>query len=278
MYRKTGTEFRTDHEAFRQRLVKYAARGANRQRTDVQQVMKFFWETNAAKMHYNNVHTRIALERQVQAQIARELKSRKDELFMLSASPRRFSSDPKTRACPIEDLQRWVDRMFWGLNYFGVIEAAWYGNYDELSGFPRPHISWHCHAIVWGADREKLRAIKEEINQAEWGFVWAQKPGHYMKISRSNLCSRLRYLLKAPMTEYRLIKRKDQSGRGVAKAPSHGRTKKRYMRPGAAVQLMMIIGERPIDDFIIAGGEGAEMRERVLAKTRRILERRHTRR
>lgn len=162
MYWKTGAEFRADHEGFRQRLIKYAARGSNRQRAEVQQVMPFFWEKNAADMHYNNVHTRMALERQVNAQVARELKSREGDLFMLSASPRQFSSDPKTRACPVEDLQHWVERTFLGLNYFGVIEGAWYGNYDELPGFPRPYVSWHCHVIVWGAERGLVCAIKDK--------------------------------------------------------------------------------------------------------------------
>lgn len=279
MYWKTGAEFRADHEAFRLGLVKYAVRGNNRLRADVQQVTPFFWEQNAAEMHYNNIYTRIALERQVNAQIARELKSREGDLFMLSASPRQFRSDPETGACPVEELQRWVARRFLGLNYFGVIEGAWYGNYNEVPDFPRPYISWHCHVIVWGANSEQLRAIKEEINRTEQGFVWDKKPGHFMKISRRNLFSRFRYLLKAPIKEYRLIKRKPERGAiGHNSQSKSGRTGKRDMRPGAAVRLMTIIGERPIDDFIIAGGEGEEMRRRVLTKTRRVLERRQARR
>jgi hypothetical protein len=42
MYWKTGAEFRADHEAFRLGLVKYAVRGNNRLRADVQQVTPFF--------------------------------------------------------------------------------------------------------------------------------------------------------------------------------------------------------------------------------------------
>lgn len=272
MFRQTAEEFREKQMSYRARLLKYIERGSFRRKAAVRQVLPTMPKRRGSSMYYNNSYTRIAVCEQATAIIEPHLKKQEGEVFMFGATCARFGvtlSSPKGQ--PIESIGKWIEELFAGMNYIGVIEAAWFGNFRSSgSPYPEPRLSWHFHILIWGQEEDRLRAIKHLINRTERGFTGFQNPADCRRARTDDgLADRLRYFLKAPVKESRIINNPVQFG--TSRKP--GRTKKRDLAPGNGLRLMSLIGDRMIGDLLPAGGEGVDLKMKVLDAAKAELER-----
>lgn len=194
--------------------------------------------------------------------------SRKDQksAYFVTLTPRRFAMqldeawqfDPKT-------LQDWTHEALGGLHHFGMIEAALYPRHRLSAGREPGTVSWHVHTIVRASTRRALTHVLEAVCAQEANLLSRGKAYHCKKIRVEVVGKYLLYSLKSPQNQYLTFslakERIDLETGEVSSEPSHQRKGK--LRPGQRIQMCNVLQYQHLDQLLVAGGDGADIRRKV---------------
>jgi hypothetical protein len=155
-----------------------------------------------------------------------------------------------------------------GLSYVGVVDVSLYAhispgtNFADISG-----VSWHLHLFAWGETRSAIKSRAKALNAEIDNYrpILPRPEGlgfHWQEITEENYARLFRYMCKTPRKAYRIgcTNKTDDKGRTVIKF-TQGKSE---LRPGQRVRLFNLLKQFSLNELIVAGGEGVELRRRAL--------------
>jgi hypothetical protein len=132
-------------------------------------------------------------------------------------------------------------------------------------------VSWHLHAICWGASRKQMQKRFRRLNKDAIyrGIMDGQLGAHQKQIprkfldgrQRTFLADKLRYMLKSPRKAYRIYKTNRVSSDGEV-VPCF-RQKKSDLRKGDRITLFHLMKHLYLDELAVGGGDGTDMLRRI---------------
>jgi hypothetical protein len=200
-------------------------------------------------------------------------------VYHVTLAPRRFCCPlGKAADTNLRPLQAWVRQMMQGHSYIGMVEAAYYSNWDLEPGGKDKTVSWHVHLLVWGASRASLKTLVDEINERHDSLIPFLRAADYRKIPSSLLIDKALYMLKSPQ-EYRVWLGKREvvdpdTGEIVLQPSGRYRQRSRPLRPIDQVRVYRFMRDRYLDHMMVGGGTGSEL---LKAIRRKALEPLHSR-
>jgi len=268
--------FKTAHEQFHQKWRNYAVGGRGRHIID-DVVFSRSERRSARTLYATNVPARIEFA-QAAWEVLHEFAqaSGVKDYWFVTLAPKKFAM-PIERAARFDhrELQRWTEKVLRGHSFFAVVEAAYYGNH-AIGGRSKT-ISWHTHALVWNSSTVRLQNIVNRVNKQYPahlpGGLAADVRAGKLRGAAGSLC----YMLKGCLFEYRMWK---QDGGYIS--PHTGeifepriRQKKRPIRPGDAVKIARVMGDRTIPELTFGMGSGHGLWQRIVERARQRLEAMH---
>jgi hypothetical protein len=151
-------------------------------------------------------------------------------------------------------LTSWARQMLNGFNCLGMIEPAYYTEFRAQSADQKTRfVSYHAHALVWGADKSEIRARLKDLNRKLSSAVPEKPAAHATRCaSTADLTRRVFYLLKSPRKRYRV---------GIDERKSDNPTKqsKDKLRPAERLRIHAHMRNLYLDELAFAGGEGRQL-------------------
>lgn len=278
MFQLPADDFAAEHVTFRTRIINYLTRGTNRSRLVDPDLVGWLQDRAAVRLRANNVRARIVLAERLVDAVTEALEGSGSSTFsMFTAASTNFANsiDSPFPDSP-EQVAEWAIHQLGRRHYIGMVEAAYYGNIPSRTGYPRPWVSWHFHALVWGSGCEALHRLRDSINDEHAPLVPGHAPAHVGTYPAAQIQHRVRYILKAPMKEYRIYPLKGErvdeiTGEVTVGLAGRYGQRKRPLRPGDAVRVMRLVGDTPLSDLCFAGGDGEAALKSALEVTRRSL-------
>lgn len=219
----------------------------------------------ATLLRSNNVAARISFARTASEHMARFVEELDDTVplaFVTLASKRFAFAERDAAAFDVKPLMRWTREVLAGLNFVGMVEAALYTNVGAILGGPDRVVSFHTHAVVWGATAADLDALIMAVNADESALVPGISPGHWRPLRRAEVSGQVIYMSKNSLSDHRIYAKRSEvidEETGEITAPTTGafRQKKDPLRPADAVRMFRVMRDRHIDQLAFAGGDGA---------------------
>lgn len=175
--------------------------------------------------------------------------------------------------------------LFIDASYFGMIDVAFYGNHSTPTpGIPAHSthartLSFHIHLLAWGDSEDYFRGMRDALNQCLEPLLLDKPPFFVRPVTKEQARQKAIYLLKMPLKEYRIwLKRTEEdfvdwsTGEIVSRVVRRTMVKKRPLRPGDAARLYSALADRRLDELLVAGGEGQDLRDDILQVCRGRLE------
>lgn len=197
-----------------------------------------------------------------------------------------FSVTPQQMSQPLEvaagfDQQAaisCIQHLIGDRDYLGVLEAAYFSNFAAIDAKRGPTISWHFHLLLLGLSEQEAEELLKKLASACLPLIPGRKGVHLRKLTGGRVVGRALYMLKAPMSEYRVypLKREtiDPETGEITPVPTGQFTiKKRELRPGDAVKLCRVLGDRKMPDLLFASGQGDKALDLIVRRAQRQLRR-----
>lgn len=186
-----------------------------------------------------------------------------------NAGPVYFMSlTPGQYAVPLDDapdfnlmrLKAWARHYVGNINFFGVVEAAYYSNWNVCPTKRQPTVSWHVHIFPWNTTKREMAAIVKAINEKTVSLIPLVPAAHCDAITPGHLQTVMLYALKAP-EEYRVYaKRRERvdgdTGEITKRDTGRFKQKSRPLRPGDRRRMSKVLENRYLDQMVFAGGAG----------------------
>lgn len=280
---KTHEDFVRDHREPFQRMQRYLERGyrnyqklTSDQERELKQDAWKYWLAN-------NAESRIAL-----AALAVQHFGVLESQLPKSACINMVTLIPDRYAVALSDapqfdpasLMAWTRQELRGFDFIAMVEPGFYGNVGRyMNGRPDHMVSWHVHALVWGADQGLLQYRMAHIN----GRYDALLPGVDVALAledqRDTWQARLRYLLKGVLWEYRIWpikkRRPDKDGREEVRPTGRFRQKDRPIRPGNAVRMVRVMEGRTLDKLMFGSPSAKALLACIKRDMARSIPKRH---
>lgn len=179
-----------------------------------------------------------------------------------------------------EIMRAQVAKEFEGIDYFGMIDAAYYPRSRERrykgvrSSFKLgPAVSFHIHLLAWGCSEEAIRGIEDRLNNSCARFIPSRPVFWCDIVSRKVALKRNIYQLKAPLKSYTAWAKMEQAydtetGEIFWRTESRWEHKKRDLRPGDAAYVHNLLCDYTIPDLMIGGGAGLTLKQRCIKVTK----------
>jgi hypothetical protein len=169
---------------------------------------------------------------------------------------------------PIAKFIRQLRRGLQGLSYIGFLEPALYAHVAPGTNFvKRTGVNWHLHLFAWGDDRDQMKSRAAKLNARADNYqpIIPRPQGmgfHWKVVDAENIERLFRYMCRSPRKAYRIgrAKYKDPKGKGRFKLTQG----KSILRPGQRVSLFHLLKRFSLDNLVVAGGEGVNIRRCAL--------------
>jgi hypothetical protein len=194
--------------------------------------------------------------------------------FVTLASKRFAVAEGVAQALDIKLLIAWTQDLLDELNFVGMVEAALYTNIGAVLGGPDRVVSFHIHAITWGATEDQLDKIVNAVNAEEEALVPGISPGHYRMLRRNEVAGQVIYMSKTPLNDHRIYALRSEvvdDETGEVTTPTNGAFKQRKqpLRRADAVCVFRIMCDRYVDKLAFAGGDGVDVLAFIRHEARR---------
>jgi hypothetical protein len=241
-------------------------------------------KAEAAKLLFsNNAYARIAFAKCVVRRMTSvmEMISSETPTFFVTLTPVEFAVNlDEKNGFNVRRLTRWVGRALKGLNCLGMVEAALYTNIRRIGRSWTPIVSWHVHLIVWGTSYATLNRRLAKIRENHQSLIEGIEAAHSVRLeSGSAVEEELYYMLKSPLKEYRIAKRRPRGGfdhetREISESNGFKQWK-RDLRPGHLVQMCNVMQEQYLDNLLFGIGDGVaihkSIKDEMLQDYRRLI-------
>ena len=194
-------------------------------------------------------------------------------LFWVTLVDRSCCTPAREWYVDIEGVKRRFAEGLHGLSYVGMIDVAYYVN-SRVGKYRKPFLSWHLHAICWGASSEKMKERFERLNspsnkrryrpvaEGMTGADCRPIPNQMLASGlRTHLEDKFRYMAKPPLQAYRLFKRHKLDAYG--QVGSNNQQKPSPLSPAELIRLFHVIKHLFLDDMIVGAGRGMKIVRRT---------------
>ena len=188
---------------------------------------------------------------------------------MVTLIPNRYAV-PLSEAAEFDptSLMAWTRQELRGFDFIAMVEPGFYGNVGRyMKGRPDHMVSWHVHALVWGADQDLLQDRMACINRRHNALLPGVDVALALEDQRDTWEARLRYLLKGVLWEYRIWPMKeegvDQDGRKEVRLTGRFRQRDRPIRPGNAVRMVRVMEGRTLDKLLFGSPSAKNLLSRI---------------
>jgi hypothetical protein len=236
-------------------------------------------------LYANNTKARVQFGRAFLDTLRRPLQSPRDKnllrcpIYLVTFTLKRFCcSVEEAKDYDLRPLQAWVRQQMEGLSYLGMVEAAFYSNFNVQTGLcvlpdedeakkvktsernRGQTISWHVHLLVWGVPRAVLKALVDEVSAKHPSLVPGLPSADYRLIPPEHFDGKILYILKSPR-EYRVwLKKREETdpdtGEITVQPTERYRQKSRRLRRGDGVRMFQVMHDRYLDGMMLGGGAG----------------------
>lgn len=266
--------FRKVHREFETMLRDYSTTARGRKAFDAGTLQRM--ERRKAKSLFAiNVRSRIQLASAADHEFDNVVSRRPDDgFYFVTLAPKEFAVP--IAVAPTFDqkaLKAWAKDHLRGLNYVGIIEAAYYSNYNPIPGRRSAMISWHVHAIIWGCSERRIVGMVGGVNAGCEQLIPGRPPAHVRTMTSHTAAKRIFYMLKIAIDNYRVYPRKGEIVDPLTGEVTVGNTgamiqKKDRLRPGEAVKMAIVMGKRTLPTLMFSAGEGTTVWRKTLALAR----------
>ena len=180
----------------------------------------------------------------------------------VTLAPKRFAiAESEAAKFDVGGLIAWTRDVLEGMHFVGMVEAALYTNVGAHVGGADRVVSFHTHALVWGASPADLAALVDSINNSEPALIPGIPPGHQRSLKAREVRGPMIYMLKGPLSDHRVYPLRaavtDQiTGEITIETTGRFRQRKQALRPRDAVRMFRVMSDRYIDRLAFAGGDG----------------------
>ncbi|WP_432287675.1 hypothetical protein SLT36_11960 [Aminobacter sp. BA135] len=273
----TLATFIDEHEGLDRQLREYALTKWGRRLVD-DVVVESWTRGGAQELRASNSQARIEFLRATLKTFgASDAVSAASKFFFLTLSPKEFAV-PLEEAAGFdqETIKSWAGGLLGGFHYIGIVEAAYYSNYSSVPGVPGATVSWHVHAVIWGCDESSLKAVVQAVNRDYDALLPGGKPADKRSLSAESVASKIVYMLKGQVREYRVYPAKreemnEETGEFTTPLTGKWKQRKRPLRKGDAAKMLKVVGERTIPMLCFSGGEGAAIWASAQAHARQVI-------
>jgi len=238
-------------------------------------------ERSAMSLYATNTRARIAFAGAAAREIAR-LAGRKSaeggtEFWFLTFAPIQYAVPmPEAAAFDHEAAKTWAREILGDLDYVAVLEAAYYSNFNPVPATKGPCLSWHFHVLTWGATKSEIDGLVAEINSRYRALLPGAGAAHWRQLSPLQTIGSTLYMLKAPMSEYRVYPLKieemdSETGEFIKRSSGGFNQKKRPLRPGDALKLCRILGSRTLPMLTFSHGDGDRILRTITDRAQRLI-------
>ncbi|MBZ9864208.1 hypothetical protein LB515_02355 [Mesorhizobium sp. CA15] len=237
-------------------------------------------EREAKQLYAINKRSRIAFAKSMHRTFKRLIhrKAKKAAYHFVTLAPAKFAI-PISQASDMDvaRIVKWARRHLRKCHFIACVEAAIYPNLAKAGIAREIMVSWHVHAIVWGAKREAVKERVDKVTNRCPSLLPGVPAGHVATFTADEILGRVWYSLKAPCSENNVYPRKTEhfdwkTGEIITVPTGWFEQKKREIRPGNAVRMVGVMGTRTIPDLVFAGGKGTALLEWAEKAARRKLE------
>lgn len=271
----TPETFTAEHEEIEKAMKAYALTKRGRRNVDAQ-TMECWTREGAAQLRSNSARARIEFMKAAVAQLVSRRWRPQESFFFITLAPRQFAVNIEDAAAfDHERVKTWAAGLLHGLDYVGIVEAAYYSNYSAEVGVKgKPAVCWHVHAIVWGTNASTVKAIEAEVSRENQPLLPHGRVAHVRALGLGGARSRLIYMLKGQTKEYRVYPFVDDDvdlETGEITTSGKWKQRKRPLRKVDHARMYGVMGERTIPMLCFAGGAGEPMLSAAEDKARQAL-------
>jgi hypothetical protein len=161
-------------------------------------------------------------------------------------------------------------------DYIGIFEAAYYSNLELSPGSSEGLVSWHFHILLWNASKAEVSDLLARFSEIAEPLIPGRKAVHGRRLKPSALVGNAIYMMKAPLDEYRVIPVKEEmvdadTGEVTIRPGGTFDQKTRDLRPGDALRMYEVLGDRTIPTLAFSDGGGAKVLADIFRVARRRL-------
>ncbi|WP_421928804.1 hypothetical protein [Neoaquamicrobium sediminum] len=247
----------------------YAGSGRGRDKVGDEAISRISFR-EAKSLYVTNAKSRVEIARASGLAIKRLISNRDNQpVHFATLTPVEFVVPvDQAHRFDIGLLREWTTRQLWGFDYVGTVEAAYYAITEVQAVAPRPAVSWHVHAIIYGATSERVELLEQSIN-AHHHALLGKDAARISRLEVADALARVYYMLKPCQSRHRTWKRIRKTG-GVAMDQN-----KDAIRPGEYAKMVGVFADRTFDSFLVAGGSAGQFWPEILERTRRRLRQRY---
>jgi len=263
----TAEHFKAAHNERDNAMLEYllSKRGESIDPSMVERVL----DRAAHQLFAANSRARISLAGQIRKHMEESLKPDPQRAFsFVTFTPREWAL-PLSAAAAFDHaaIRQEAKATLGGFQHIGVIEVALYTNCNVIPGTTGWMVAPHYHALTWGHEEEAIRELAAEANQSHEALLLGRIAFHYRMLAGKKALGRINYMMKAPLSEYRVIPKKGElvdleTGEITVGLTGSFNQKKRGIRKGDAWKMCAVLDERVMPDLMFAEGEGATILQR----------------
>ncbi len=226
-----------------------------------------------------NARARIKFATGMLASFLTAVDEKHQKFRFVTFSPRDFAV-PLSQAADFDHelVRDWAMHRLAGYHFVGMVEAAFYTNANAIPGVVEPMVSWHAHAVVWGDRLHVLDARCEALNLKFAALLPGKTAARSDVRTRKTAKERMIYMSKGPVQDYRVFAKKrevvdPETGEIKAVASREFGQKEWMLKPGNAVKIFKVMGDRTIPDLAFSGGDGDAVLARAIEHAKQRIRR-----
>jgi hypothetical protein len=266
------------HMEAKRSVEEYLRIGKSNYQTLSKDIREQLKHNTAMYLHANNPYSRIAFTECVVDDMDEILKGIATDApaYFVTLVLSDFAVEyDETVTFDVETIKILTKKALRGVNAVAMVEAALYTNITLNRGHSNRTVSWHVHMLVWDTPVEKLKTRLNKINNQHACLVPGFDPTHCMRVNTEEAEKLLIYMLKAPMKEYRIARKRPGIDWETGEIfPTNGfRQWKRDLRSGDRVRMCKVMADQYLHHLYFGMGAGrqvyAQVEKKMLAEVRR---------
>lgn len=225
-----------------------------------------------------NAYSRISVGRALCEEIASKLCVNEhwehdQPIFFVTLIPKEGLVATDTNGVDLGSMKPMLRADLRGLSYVGAFEPGYYASLpSSAGGSGYQAISWHQHLLMWGMSAEQIVELVRKLQGSGHyhAVVKELKPVHAEQVANGELSDVVRYILKPPSHSYRVQRYPWFGQDGEIRLKPDGTPRfyvkqhRSELRKGERLRVFHAMKHLGLDELLVAGGEGAALRNRAL--------------
>jgi hypothetical protein len=204
-----------------------------------------------------------------------------ESVFFATLIPKGGLRATDERGIDLGDMKRRLQIDLRGLDHIGMFEPGYYASLPSTDGgIGYQAISWHPHLLIWGVTLQQIAGLIRKLRKGghyhavveEFASVQAEQ------VANGELPETVAYMFKPPSHAYRVtrypwVSRDHEIQLKPDGTPRYYVTQRSSkLRKGERIKVFHAMKHLGLDQLLVAGGQGRELRARILRKVARTFD------